>query len=662
MTRSAALGLMSSALALVCVVLAAPALALPRGTGSVGGSGGVGQTGGVVVPTDPTPTPETIPVPPYGTGVEIKTSHTMTVAWRDESSVESGYRIERRSGTGGWLVVGRIGPITEGRIGSWDAGNLRHDTEYCWRVVPWNQHGEPAQVPVGCARTTRIVAPNAVRVTDRIGLIGEIRDPAPPPFQPSSLVLSSDPAAPAPPAPVTAFPVPVARKIIYVADGVQIDLTYTPDLQIPAGITIASSRGGLSQGALLFSNSRDRYTMFEVVGDGVRITGLRFRGPSSSTSADQEGALAIRVHDARDVVIDHNEFFQWPGAGVEVRHEPGLISALTAWRVRITENFFHHNQKQNLGYGVVVADASYAFIDKNTFDWNRHAIASDGGRNRLVPGYGPQHGYLAYLNVVLPGHSDQEYVGGIWEQQTHNFDVHGSESNWLGVDYYDGWAGEFFDIANNSFLDAKGTLFNIRGTPSSSALFHHNVTPPLQLVPGTGTVMGLDGGVSWYGWKSVNSESDRDNVYVFANVPSVDPRERLAVGDFDGDGRDDVLLATGRAWYVSYAGATEWRYLRQSDRPMRMLSLADLDGNGRTDVVTRIGNVWNVAWNGSGGFVPLGYEPSLPSQVFYTSGELVGDFTGDGTMDRLRFQPDGNRYFRVVDGSSGSTRRSWNEM
>jgi hypothetical protein len=136
-TCSSLLDWLVAAAAISLVGVATPAFARKIGPGSVGGVGGVGQPGGgVIVVTDPTPPPETIPVPPHGTGVELETSHTMTVAWRDESSVESGYRIERRSGSGSWFVVAQIGPITEGHIGTWNAGNLRNDTEYCWRVVP----------------------------------------------------------------------------------------------------------------------------------------------------------------------------------------------------------------------------------------------------------------------------------------------------------------------------------------------------------------------------------------------------------------------------------------------------------------------------------------------------------------------------------------------
>jgi hypothetical protein len=149
---------------------------------------------------------------------------------------------------------------------------------------------------------------------------------------------------------------------------------------------------------------------------------------------------------------------------------------------------------------------------------------------------------------------------------------------------------------------------------------------------------------------------------VYANQPIPDPRLRLAVGDFDGDRRDDVFLATGRAWYVSYGGVTEWRFLNKSTRRLSTLSFTDLDGDGRTDVLSRIGGVWNVSRSGSGAFVPLATTPVVGAQSFYSGSDLIGDFSGDDVLDRLRFDLGGDRYFRTVDGRTGATLRSRHQM
>jgi hypothetical protein len=607
--------------------------------------------------TAPTLPPLAPPEAPFFTVVGTKTSATMTLAWQDASAAEAGYRVERQDGTS-WTVVATLAPIggsLVGQGGLHKVTGLSQNTRYCFRVVPFNSAGAPSPSPV-CAATNRVTGPITVVVSDLQGLQGELEDAySPLAFRGFQLL------TPPPPPP---FPVPPARKIVYVADGASIRIPPGAKVDLQAGVHLMSGRGGLGRGALLYTDGfvhpeSPSRSMIRVVGDGVRISGLRVRGPSAGTDESLGGRIGVEVRGAVDVVIDHNELYQWTEAALRVQHEVGQLQSITAGRMRITENYFHHNQRAGDGYGVVVQRGSYAYIDKNTFDWNRHAIAASGGADAILdPSYGPQKGYLAYLNLVLPGHSPIEYVGGAVDHQTHNFDVHGTEDDWKGVDKYDGWAGEFFDIADNSFLGVRGTVFNIRGTPSAGAYFHHNVAPL-----GAG---GLDGGnyetAPLLGWKLVSEESDRDNVFVYGNIPSADPRNDLGVGDFDGDGRDDVFLATGRAWYVSYGGVTEWRFLQAADLTLVSLSLGDLDGNGRTDVVARIGGVWHASWNGRGALVPIGSAPVLPSQEFYEGGKLVGDFTGDGVPDSLSFDPLADRYFRVVNGSTGAASASRHQM
>jgi hypothetical protein len=618
----------------------------------------------------PPPPPETTPVPPYGTHVSQKTSTTVNLAWRDDSEVEDGYRIERWVG-GAWTAVAQLGPIGTENVGSHTVRGLAQDTNHCFRVVPWNELGEPT-VPSLCTTTTRVIGPITVVVRDLTGLVGELADLSPLEYRPD--VLTTDFSGTQQSAPPPAFPVPPARKIVYVADSAQIHVLTGWTLHLQEGVHLMSGRGGLTHGALLYSDvATDGHRLLRIVGNNVRVSGLRFRGPSADTAENLPTTTAIRLENVFDVVIDHNEFHNWTAAGVSIAHtpratyaDPRPITFATASRIRVTENFFHHNQKQNSGYGIVVEQSSYAYIDKNTFDYNRHAIASTGGRRGypmdesgepLDPDRGPEHGYAAYLNLVLDGHSSQTAVGGTITWQTHHFDVHGTESNWLGVDYYDGWAGETIDVANNSFLNVKGTAFNVRGTPASAAYFRNNVVPAL--LPLNATYVGSDGGFAYYGWWSVNEESDESNIYVYGNVPAADPRRRFGVGDFDGDGRDDVLLATGQAFYYSSGGVTEWRYLNRSGLQLGTLRLADYDGNGKTDILTRVESQWWISWNGTSSFTA--FNPTIVAgSVSYASDDVIGDFTGDGVLDRLRY--DSDRYFRVVNGMSGVVSRSRHQM
>src|SRR5581483_8007938 len=70
------------------------------------------------------------------------------------------------------------------------------------------------------------------------------------------------------------------------------------------------------------------------------------------------------------------------------------------------DNYIHHNQhpastnciselfgdNHAAGYGVETADGAYVTIERNVFDFNRHAIAGDGKTGT---------GYLAFDNLIL---------------------------------------------------------------------------------------------------------------------------------------------------------------------------------------------------------------------------------------------------------------------
>ena len=68
---------------------------------------------------------------------------------------------------------------------------------------------------------------------------------------------------------------------------------------------------------------------------------------------------------------------------------------------------------------------------------------------------------------------------------------------------------------------------------------------------------------------------------------SADPTKMLGTGDFDGDGRQDLLMATCAAWYYRPAGTLEWRFLNDSTLTLDQITLQDVDGDGRTDAYIR---------------------------------------------------------------------------
>lgn len=104
------------------------------------------------------------------------------------------------------------------------------------------------------------------------------------------------------------------------------------------------------------------------------------------------------------------EISGWSGQGIYV--EDPLGRQFNPDAVKIHDNFIHHNQHigEN-GYGVDVSAGAYALIERNAFDFNRHAIAASGMSGD----------YSAQQNLVLKGGG----VHGKWySEYTHLFDLH----------------------------------------------------------------------------------------------------------------------------------------------------------------------------------------------------------------------------------------------
>ena len=210
----------------------------------------------------------------------------------------------------------------------------------------------------------------------------------------------------------------------------------------------------------------------------------------------------------------------------------------------------------------------------------------------------------------------------------------------------------------------------LRGKPTISAWFHDNVVvhndekKAVRLKPGL--VCNTQGCVPSCG---TNAQC---NLTIGPNLYNTDTSSDLAVGDFDGDGRDDVFLANGTGWWYSSAGLTEWRFLWASNLRIKDLRFGrfdadartdvlfsaggwylwslgqispkmvrddgtrltdcvfgDFDGNGLTDALQANGTTWSLAFGGQGPWIP-----SRSSSI--TAANLrVGDFNGDRRDDVL---------------------------
>ena len=399
--------------------------------------------------------------------------------------------------------------------------------------------------------------------------------------------------------------------VIEVSDS--FDLRNCPTLYVPAGVTIRGDRRRTNLGPEFLGDG----TMFEMNGNYARVTGLRLRGPSRSTDRDQVDAKGVVAHDRYITFIDHNDISDWTIAAVEATNDGDpnhRASQSTPPNSRIVRNFIHHNQQAGLGYGVVVGGEAFALIEGNTFMNNRHAIAGDGSQFS---------GYRARLNLV----QFSAPVYGITNHVQQDFDMHGLLDT-CGQ-HCGGIAGFYMEIGRNTFLGGNRINFRLRGTPINQADFHDNV-----LVGSQGDAIENSGTAS----RLVLSNNQFN---------ATNPTSRLGVGDFDGDGKDDLFLATGAAWYYASAGNAEWRLLSAQTDKLDNLMFGDFDGDGRTDVFMQHGYNWDVSWGGRSKWETINVSGNI------LGASAIGDFDGDHRADV--FYADGQHWYISYRGTSQFT-------
>ncbi len=132
---------------------------------------------------------------------------------------------------------------------------------------------------------------------------------------------------------------------------------------------------------------------------GVRITGLRIRGPNPKRYLDHHRRAF------REGYGGHSYYYKFPTQNGISTEFDGLevdnceISAFGHGGVyliggvdhHIHHNYIHHCQYNGLGYGIS-HNTSSSLIECNLFDWNRHSIAGTGR---------PGCGYVARNNIEL---------------------------------------------------------------------------------------------------------------------------------------------------------------------------------------------------------------------------------------------------------------------
>ena len=412
------------------------------------------------------------------------------------------------------------------------------------------------------------------------------------------------------------------------------------NLQVPSGIHIVGERGELGSRPTLRTNYLlDEYGLFRIESNDVVIQGLHLQGPANGrrdkdTLRHYYYGVLIKPDPekgtGKNILIIDNELDEWPGAGVGVsstvqviepyeyqgpRYTPEDMGA-----IRIQNNYLHHNERDNGGYGVVIYGNTFVTIEGNVFDFNRHAISSGGFAFA---------GYTAKFNYVLQG---GHTFDGNYQQ---HFDVHGTATPEERANHhYDGGrAGEKYEISFNTFrgeqqyggflgwAEKTRPAFELRGRPAIGATFTDNVLVHDDRREAVRLKRGKDTTLKTYDPSSYNLVVER-------NQYNKDYSREIAVGDFDGDGRTDVFLANGTAWFYSRAGIAPWEFLHASTKRVHQLAFSDIDNDGHTDVLYRddAGQLGYLK-SGRGALKPLTMLSVPITDVRF------GDFDADGRTD-----------------------------
>jgi len=241
-----------------------------------------------------------------------------------------------------------------------------------------------------------------------------------------------------------------AGQVVYVDDAAEIDLTDKHDVVIPGGVTLASGRGrNGSEGGLIFSNAMhpdaDLVPVFVTGGPGVRITGLRLRGPSAEIGDhhyELNGvAILLRVMYGHDgVEVDNCEIWAWDKWALWLYYSNGA---------HVHHNAFHHTQRAGYGEHIWCGGSgsetgSEALIEANFFDYGRHFIGSSGHLNS----------WEARYNIA------GSHTTG------HRFDRHGGG----------GLAGLDTRVHHNWFIGGRGEDVAVRAEPDGEFSYYANWT------------------------------------------------------------------------------------------------------------------------------------------------------------------------------------------
>jgi hypothetical protein len=406
---------------------------------------------------------------------------------------------------------------------------------------------------------------------------------------------------------------------VYVQGDVNLDLTGLDFIPVHPNVQIIGERNASHpNGPRLFTTSFPRQLLVVGNADGVRITGLRFDGMEPSDPCDNAGtddSDAVGVYSSTGIQIDHNEFYGWRGATVNVtdgddatpqqdRLRPDVAVSGGVW---VHDNYIHDNQHPTVcsdwdpfasdghggGYGVNDSHGGFSYIQGNVFSDNRHSIAGGGDNGS---------GYYLTGNLFLnPGVDDKKVI----TNYNHQIDMHGTDTcgdiTTLGHESYNcGQGGLYMEVKNNTVVGYTAAAIQLRGQPANT----------LHFTPGVPNNYGMyvhdnffnqcvdcaltqtfdsNGLINGPGNAFVNDGNTQQAVSIgYSNPSSSGP-----FCDFDGDGTADAFRnSAGTFWYHS-SRFGRWEYMA-TNNVSGSLTFGDRNGDGLCDVSNSSGVVYQM--------------------------------------------------------------------
>lgn len=415
-------------------------------------------------------------------------------------------------------------------------------------------------------------------------------------------------------------------EVIFIPEGVEIDLSKGGPLEVTvSNITIASNRGyKSSKGALLYTNGFDDRRMINIMGNSVRITGLRIEGPDKKVRKvrdDFPRVSGIYTNGFENLEVDNCEIFGWSFGGVVLRDAKDSY---------IHHNYIHRNRRTGLGYGIALYSydtPTNVLVEGNYFTANRHSIAGSG---QLGVSYEARYNYVRR------------------NTSSHSFDMHGDHENPGSGSHF---AGNEINIHHNTFF-VKNQSIVIRGIPQQGASIHNNNfmrTKQDEAIRQKNYFGNMhvhnnrfkDDQNAWY-----VSWGGKEEWYSIKTSPSQFGMENTFIGDFNGDNVSDLLVWNRRAGYISYSkdsyyghGPLKGIQLELHEHSNQHLLIGDFNGDSRDEILKVTGKKMYLGNPESEDWEPILtlHDEMDPNYI------RVGDFNGDGKDDIFAF--DGSNWF-----------------